>query len=331
MPECAVCSSPASNKCARCKCVFYCSPAHQKEDWPAHRVHCPRLAQEALATVFHPCDEELLLRITTCLAQNGYHKEVGIMVQLNKAFWNDEQIWDAYKDVPGPSGKTRLIFASVRGRLSRVKRLLARGARVNTPQFSTGTTALMGASMCGHLAVVRELILQGANVNAAKTDPEDERGYTALMLASFLGYFEVVQELCAKGADVNARLTSAGQTSLMCASQEGKLSVVRELLARGADVHAAITEEGTTALIMAAKSGHVNVARELIDHGASANSRTSDTYTALMWATLERHLDVAQLLLQKGADKSATNVSGETAWDLSITYQLPAFQALLRI
>ena len=62
MPECAVCSAPASNKCARCKSVHYCSPAHQKEDWPAHKVQCPRLAQEALGAVFHPCDEELLLR-----------------------------------------------------------------------------------------------------------------------------------------------------------------------------------------------------------------------------------------------------------------------------
>jgi hypothetical protein len=92
---CAVCSIPASSKCARCKSVSYCSPAHQKAGWKAHKVDCPRLAQEALAAVFHPCEEELLLRITTCLAQNGYYKEVGVMVQLSKAFWTDEQIWDA--------------------------------------------------------------------------------------------------------------------------------------------------------------------------------------------------------------------------------------------
>ena len=80
-----------------------------------HKVQCPRLAQEALAAVFKPCDEELLLRITTCLAQNGYHKEVGLMVQLNKAFWTDEQIWNAFKDVPGRGGRTRLMYASACG------------------------------------------------------------------------------------------------------------------------------------------------------------------------------------------------------------------------
>jgi len=149
--------------------VHYCSPAHQKEDWKAHKVHCPRLAQEAHATVLHPCDEELLLRITTCLAQNGYHKEVGVMVQLNKAFWNDEQIWDAFKDVPGPKGRTRLMLASGCGLLKRVEQLLARGARVNTGTFKIGLTALMGASQEGRLEVVRELCKVGANVNAAQT------------------------------------------------------------------------------------------------------------------------------------------------------------------
>ena len=194
MPECAVCSSPASNKCARCKCVFYCSPAHQKADWKAHKVQCPRLAQEALAAVFHPCDEELLLRITTCLAQNGYHKEVGVMVQLNKAFWNDEQIWDAYKDVPGSGGRTLLKYASAYGFLSRVKWLLARGARLNAITFTQGWTALMATSQEGHLEVIRELLGRGANVNAAKNNDGD----TALLIACRNNYLEVVRELCKK-------------------------------------------------------------------------------------------------------------------------------------
>lgn len=85
-----MCSSPAPSLCAACKSVHYCGPAHQKVHWKTHKIHCALLAKEALATVYHPCDEELLLRVTTCLAQNGFHKEVGTMVQLNKAFWNDE-------------------------------------------------------------------------------------------------------------------------------------------------------------------------------------------------------------------------------------------------
>lgn len=38
--QCAVCSSPAPFQCARCKCVSYCSPEHQKEDWKGHKGAC---------------------------------------------------------------------------------------------------------------------------------------------------------------------------------------------------------------------------------------------------------------------------------------------------
>jgi hypothetical protein len=219
MPACAVCSSPALSKCARCTAVSYCSSAHQKEDWKAHKSNCPRLAQEALSAVFHPCDEERLLRITTCLAQNGYHKEVGVMVQLNKAFWNDEQIWDAYKDFRGTNGRTRPLYASVHGLLSRVKWLLARGARVNKSVLGTGWTALTGASRNGKLEVVRELCEKGADVNAA--DPED--GFTALMFASQYGHLKVVRELCKRGANVNAVQADEGFSALLWACEKGHL------------------------------------------------------------------------------------------------------------
>jgi hypothetical protein len=261
---CAVCSTPALSKCARCKSVSYCSPAHQKEDWKAHKTDCPRLAQEALAAVFKPCDEELLLRITTCLAQNGYHKEVGVMVQLNKAFWNDEQIWDAYKDyTPGPRGRTRLMYASVNGLLSRLKWLLARGARVNTDASRDGWTALMVACLNGRLEVVRELCERGANVNTAKTDD----GFTALICASQGGHVQVVRELCARGANVNHASTPVGLTSLMKACQKGHLEIVLELCSRGADVNVAGTN-GFTSLMLACQNSHLEVVRELCSRGA---------------------------------------------------------------
>ncbi len=177
--------------------------------------------------MFKPCDEELLLRITTCLAQNGYYKEVGVMVQLNKAFWNDEQIWDAYKDyTPGPIGRTRLMYASVHGLLGKVKWLLARGAKVNAGLRVNSSTALMAASMYGHLEVVRELCSMGAFVEAAQTDD----GFTALMWASQNGHSQIVRELCMRGANVNyasAARGTHGLTSLMKASQKGHLEVVR--------------------------------------------------------------------------------------------------------
>jgi ankyrin repeat protein len=197
--------------------------------------------------VFHPCDEELLLRITTCLAQNGYHKEVGVMVQLNKAFWTDEQIWDAYKDyAPGPKGKTRLIYASGRGLLGRVQRLLARGARINLGAESDGTTPLMMASQNGRLEIVRELCGKGANVNAAMTN----NGFTALMWACQNGHLEIARELLARGANVNAAMTDNGGTALHLASLKSHLEIARLLLQKGAN-KAAISMNGFTAFCVA--------------------------------------------------------------------------------
>ena len=123
------------------------------------------------------------------------------MVQLNRRFWNDEQIWDAHKDVRGGgiNGWTRLIHAALRGNLSRLIFYLNRGARINMVSSRLGISALMGASKEGHLEIVRELCEHGANVNAALTD----NGLTSLMIASSNGHLEIVRELCEHGANVN--------------------------------------------------------------------------------------------------------------------------------
>ena len=80
---CLVCQDPFSSHCARCGIASYCSRDHQKAHWNTHKLLC--FETQGLK----PCNEELLLRITTCLAQNGYHHEVGIMVQVSKVFWFD--------------------------------------------------------------------------------------------------------------------------------------------------------------------------------------------------------------------------------------------------
>ena len=130
------------------------------------------------------------------------------MVQLNRRFWNDEQIWDAHKDVRGGgiNGWTRLIHAAVCGNLSRLIFYLNRGARINTVSSRLGISALMVASQEGHLEIVRELCERGANVNSARTVD----GFTVLMFASKEGHLEIVRELCERGANVNAARTDNG-------------------------------------------------------------------------------------------------------------------------
>ncbi|KAH0561579.1 SET domain-containing protein SmydA-8-like [Cotesia glomerata] len=38
--KCGVCQSEAKHRCTGCKTKFYCSAAHQRDDWPSHKLTC---------------------------------------------------------------------------------------------------------------------------------------------------------------------------------------------------------------------------------------------------------------------------------------------------
>lgn len=38
--KCAICKTPASKNCSKCKAAFYCNVTHQKADWPTHKLVC---------------------------------------------------------------------------------------------------------------------------------------------------------------------------------------------------------------------------------------------------------------------------------------------------
>ncbi|KAG8036002.1 hypothetical protein G9C98_004581 [Cotesia typhae] len=38
--KCGVCQSEAKHRCTGCKIKFYCSAAHQRDDWPVHKQTC---------------------------------------------------------------------------------------------------------------------------------------------------------------------------------------------------------------------------------------------------------------------------------------------------
>lgn len=37
---CGVCGIAASHRCSRCKAMYYCSAAHQREHWKVHKPNC---------------------------------------------------------------------------------------------------------------------------------------------------------------------------------------------------------------------------------------------------------------------------------------------------
>lgn len=45
--SCNVCKKTSTNRCSRCKSVFYCGAEHQKADWSVHSKICKTLAPSA--------------------------------------------------------------------------------------------------------------------------------------------------------------------------------------------------------------------------------------------------------------------------------------------
>jgi ankyrin repeat protein len=135
-------------------------------------------------------------------------------------------LWPAIIDAPGREGATRLFWASINGKLSRVEALIKWGADVNKAS-SDGVTPLMAASY-DDAEVARALLAAGADVNAA-----DDDGWTVLMFASCDGRVEIVRDLLAAGANKHA-VNNDGETAYTLAGlmdNAASAPAIRALLA----------------------------------------------------------------------------------------------------
>jgi ankyrin repeat protein len=92
----------------------------------------------------------------------------------------------------------RLLVASSRGEAAQVKKLLDKGAAVNS--FCGPLSAIIAAAMNGREEVTRMLLARGANVNGRSAN-----GPTALIEAAAKSLLGVVHTLMLYGADTNVR------------------------------------------------------------------------------------------------------------------------------
>jgi ankyrin repeat protein len=99
-------------------------------------------------------------------------------------------------DATNAAGETALMMAALKGHLSWVQRLAARGAAINRE----GWTPLHYAASGAGVDVLRWLIEQGAALDA----PAPNRS-TPLMMAARYGASESVELLLARGADTRLR------------------------------------------------------------------------------------------------------------------------------
>lgn len=121
------------------------------------------------------------------------------------------------------AGDNALRLAAIGGKTGIVKKLVAAGARINTPDW----TPLIYACFGNHIEIVRYLIQMKADVNAAS-----ENGTTALMVAAQHGHVELVRLLLGANADPN-KSTEHGETALDMALQTNNAEIAALLRAQG--------------------------------------------------------------------------------------------------
>lgn len=271
-------------------------------------------------------EEDTLFRIITCLANEGYN--VNNVLQTNKAFWWDEQIWDAMKNKCGAEGMTPLMYNSMEGNIERVAWLLKRTPKLDA-KMEDGYTALFLACDHKHATIVKMLLGKGAkciptdnrntclitavmqgNETIVKllldhgADPNECNGGSyPLSRATYNGNLPIVKMLCDAGADLEVR-DGLDYTPLMDACRNGNVDLVKELIQRGANVNVVCNwGYGRTPLFAAAGWGHINnIMIELINAGADINYKNKKGHTALYTACMNKREDIAILLIKAGAD-----------------------------
>lgn len=222
-----------------------------------------------------------------------------------------------------PKLNQELLQEAADGSVSKVRRLLRKGANVNCADTKFGGTPLHWAAYNGHRRVVKLLVSKGAEINARNND-----GRTPFMLAAAMGHHRVVQLLAEEGATVDAQ-DNSGRTAMDWAREKNRSRVVRELegiadkraeQARKqrkkevADIVADARERMLTLqLFRAAENGDVKAIRGLLRKGAEVDARDEQGMTPLMYAGLAGRLEAVEFLVRKGANVNITDASGKTA------------------
>jgi 26S proteasome non-ATPase regulatory subunit 10 len=227
-------------------------------------------------------------------AQNGYGRDVDHALHLAHETWDEEQLFDAVKDLPhgalrqmdvvvyprfcseeerktvvDPYGKkrTRLMCAAQAGDVPRLRWLLARGARLELKDWE-GHNALWWACYAGRKETIRELLLRGAPLNPADGAP--------LHGASAGGQVEVVRELLSRGAQLELK-DEKGRSALWRACDAGRVETVALLVAAGADC-TAVTKRGKTPIYGAVEKGHADVVEWMLHRYTANQLRANTTY-----------------------------------------------------
>ncbi|XP_027521482.1 protein phosphatase 1 regulatory subunit 12B isoform X6 [Corapipo altera] len=242
------------------------------------------------------------------------------------------------------AGGTRVRFeegavflaACSSGDTEEVKRLLGRGARINTTNVD-GLTALHQACIDENLDMVKFLVENGANVNQ-----QDNEGWTPLHAVASCGYLNIAEYLISHGANV-AAVNSEGEVPSDIAEEAAMKDLLLEQVKKqGVDLDLARKEEeqqmlqdarqwlnsgriedvkqprtGATALHVAAAKGYSEVMRLLIQAGFNLNVQDNDGWTPLHAAAHWGVKEACSILAEALCDMDIRNKLGQTPFDVA--------------
>lgn len=256
--------------------------------------------------------------VAAILLVAGLASAIPALAAASSSFVPDEALQTvqtgAKVDARLPDGSTALQWATYRGDVAEVKRLIRAGADVSIAN-NYGATAMSVAAEAGNTEIIRLLL----NAHANPDSPNSE-GQTALMAVARTGNVEAASLLVKAGAHVNAREQWSGQTALMWASAQKQPAMVRFLIKHGADVDARgtvrnwerkVTSEprekdmnwgGLTPLLFAAREGCLACAKELLAGHADIDLPDPHGTTPLVLAIMNMQFDTAKFLINAGAN-----------------------------
>ncbi|ETE66024.1 Protein phosphatase 1 regulatory subunit 12B, partial [Ophiophagus hannah] len=228
------------------------------------------------------------------------------------------------------------LAACSSGDTEEVKRLLARGARLNTANVD-GLTALHQACIDENLDMVKFLVEYGANVNQ-----QDNEGWTPLHAVASCGYLNIAEYLINHGANV-AAVNSEGEVPADLAEEAAMKDLLLEQVKKqGVDLDQARKAEeqqmlqdarqwlnrrkieerkhprtGATALHVAAAKGYCEVMRLLIQAGFNVNVQDNDGWTPLHAAAHWGVKEACTILAEALCDMDIRNKLGQTPFDVA--------------
>ncbi|XP_039739515.1 protein phosphatase 1 regulatory subunit 12B isoform X2 [Pteropus medius] len=228
------------------------------------------------------------------------------------------------------------LAACSSGDTDEVKRLLARGADINTANVD-GLTALHQACIDENFDMVRFLVESGADV-----DQQDNEGWTPLHAAASCGHLNIAEYFLTHGASV-AVVNSEGEVPSDLAEEPAMKDLLLEQVKKqGVDLEQSRGQEeqqmlqdarqwlnsgriedtrqarsGATALHVAAAKGYSEVLRLLIQAGYELDVQDHDGWTPLHAAAHWGVKEACSILAEALCDMDVRNKLGQTPFEVA--------------